>query len=659
MRNSRIERYFALDIETSTWNKDFKTGTPIEFYFACLIEFDSNYCEINRFMFDKLPKLIEFIESNATKEIKYFWAHNLEFDFMQLLSSLACKYKIQPIITSSILEIKLYRYVKHANLFAVFRNSYSLFPNKLEELGNAVGFPKIKHNVHNIVKDKYTKQDIKYCYRDCEIIVIALGKFVELLSTLQLEIELPSKISMSGASTSSRLFKMHNFIEYPCRNGKIKKMNAYKILSANQNDYFRNRYYFGGRTEVFDFSKFENAIYWDINSLYPYIMIKSLFPKPPYYNLRVEFAKQDHWDLAFGYECIVDETSTEIPLIPIRMKDNRVLFTAESKKCFLFKEEYEYLQTLNIPIKIEKIWWCLEPFTAPFQYMQQLYDLRVKYGTEGNKAFKYMLKIFMNSTYGKFGMKRKRDRTTILPLEAIGFIPLEEIANYDIFPDKDFIIKNQEVNLNSDFNSVLAAKITALARLEITKAIHILRKNGIKVAYTDTDSFVTEFSEKVKTLINCSDTNLGWFKQEFACEWFQAISVKEYIAYPEELKLKGTKMESLGDFKKLIEEFKETKKKSILKKAISKFDDSIDEMKEYYEKGVEIARPSKMKETLKKSVDLVHVQRTTKKKFHTFYCKRKVLSNGSTTPITSIEYSEKINEKNLRLLLGNRGYIFA
>ena len=109
-------------------------------------------------------------------------------------------------------------------------------------------------------------------------------------------------------------------------------------------DYFR-QFFFGGRCEVFDFNIWERVFDYDKNSLYAYIMQKYTFPihltmvkiEKPYDKIR---------DKDFvGIEATIEEKGY-LPLMPERI-EKRLMFREGIKKVFMFKEEVDYLLSIN------------------------------------------------------------------------------------------------------------------------------------------------------------------------------------------------------------------------------------------------------------------------------------------------------------------------
>jgi hypothetical protein len=441
-------------------------------------------------------------------------------------------------------------------------------------------------------------------------------------------------LSFTSSSVAFKIFK-HKNNEF---DEKGKTINNYALKNPTINKLLR-QYFFGARTECFDFNLAKNVFYYDINSLYPFIMLNYMFHKGAcdFINEVLPINDKDFKDYIIGYICTVDERKEEIPLIPIRdEKQQLVKFEAKIKKnVFLFLEEIEYLNERNVPIIFHKTLLSEGKKKKPFGYIKDIYLARKKFEKEGMAFMGSSSKILMNSTYGRFGMNLNREYNELKSLQFMGTHKNEEIVS-------DFIKTSDKIEINSEINVMIAMKITALARMQITKTIAYLRSKGIVVYYCDTDSVVCEQNDLIEESLK-----LGAWKKEHDFSLFQAITAKDYLYMDESgisnYKIKGAKLKNLEDYERFhFPEMDENGKKV----------------------GVLQARPAKLKETLQNihlgKIDKIKCnQRSFNKKSETWYRKREVMPDLTTKPISEeskgdyVETNEKLIRKQLKDSLYN------
>ncbi len=400
---------------------------------------------------------------------------------------------------------------KEFNTYLQFRDSYALFQTSLKKLGSFVGLEKIEHDKEWGLE--LTEKDIEYCKRDCEIVFRALSKVHDFYEKIMNESIEMDKLPPTTASFAFRVFKKMNSIWSPTSE---KYVCPWLCDNEYLNNFMLQNFYFGGRVELFKSEIIDNAFYYDINSLYPSVMINNTFHLPPY-EIR-QFQKEDLDDpKTVGFFAFVDERNENIPLLPEHFNQG-LYFPAKIKKTFIFKEEYEYLKSRNIKIEIKQTMLSACKPSNPFGYLNEFYKMKNK-----KDSMSYFYKIILNSTYGRFGIDNEKEVCEIMhenlcSLKEEGVFPLEnELEGYCKKVEKKEIMFQR--------NLILACKITALARLELTKWLHTLTESGIQVYYCDTDSIVCQENDILPI-----GKELGQFKKEHEFTWFCGLGNKEYLA---------------------------------------------------------------------------------------------------------------------------------
>ena len=203
-----------------------------------------------------------------------------------------------------------------------------------------------------------------------------------------------------------------------------------------------------------------------------------------------------------------------IPLVPIKV-DGKIIYPVGTKICFLFREEIEFLLNRNCKVKVLQLGFCSGWAPIFKDFIGLVYEERKK--NKGNFYY-YLLKIFMNSLYGKFAETEIKDDYKLISYEQFMKIDEDNVnAEIVIVNSQYYVFVRTEQRIKLKTNIIFAMRITALCRLELLKAI--LKD---KCAYSDSDSLVTE------NIIQDS-LELGELKAEFIFDKFQALSCKEYI----------------------------------------------------------------------------------------------------------------------------------
>nr|YP_009675519.1 DNA polymerase [Sophora flavescens]QDD68274.1 DNA polymerase [Sophora flavescens] len=314
------------------------------------------------------------------------------------------------------------------------------------------------------------------------------------------------------------------------------------IYIPNRNeDTFIRRGYYGGHADAYK-PQGENLFYYDVNSLYPYIM-KS-FPMPggkPVWHGHLQDQDLDH---LFGFieayvECPITITR---PFLPYRCEKTKVLIFPTGKFVGVYySEELKYARQIGYKILPLSGYLFENKKSTPFEdFVLDLFEKRQEAKKTGNEAMSYVYKILMNSLYGRFGIN---PHSTIT-----------EIGNYDrykqILKKKEFIDgqplsndcflityhSNTSYVSDSDWNPPrisavqLSAAVTACARIHMYP--YISRSDSY---YTDTDSVVLGSPLPEEEI---SSTELGKFKLEY-------ILKKGLFLAPKSYSLLTTKNESI------------------------------------------------------------------------------------------------------------------
>lgn len=501
VRESKNPKSFiALDIETM---EHFGSGRQ----FPALIAVKSDNFE-NHFLIDNSLNSIEEAEDMLWKSVIDYivdqqvnnlidknitiFAHNLGgFDGLFLYKYLARNFnpaQLQCLIDDQNDFITIT--VKIGDFKLIFKDSYRIFPVSLNELckvfnveGKLCEYNDDWSNMRVLENEVIMKQLTDYCIQDTTALFLAL-KNAQFLYIEQYKVDIVDVVSMP--SLAFKIFRLR-FLKDPI-----------PILS-HFNDMFIRLAYYGGSTDVYScYAK--DLHYYDVNSLYPFVMCK---PMP--FNLIKSYRGGDFdFDKFFGFlrVDIYCPDTLDRPVLPFR-KEGKTIYPTGVWTATYFSEELRAV--LPLGYKILKIHGAKEFDKKDIfsEYVNEMYQIKMN----STGAKRWISKLLQNSLYGLFGRKQELLETkTIFKSELPSYICTNIIKNViPISEDKVTILMVSNLNfdiikkLNIKFeldlkqysktvnsNVAIAAAVTAYAR------IHMLEyKIDPNTVYTDTDSIFT------------------------------------------------------------------------------------------------------------------------------------------------------------------------
>jgi len=502
---------------------------------------------------------VESFFSDKNKDILLF-AHNTQFDFKMLDG-------FNQLLTRDWELIS--QYVKNKTFILIFKKEkYTLHiwdttnyaPEKLESIGESVGFSKLKVDFDN-VSDK----DLEiYCKRDTEIIFQFIKKLVDFLDANDL-----SRLKATAGSLSFNSFR-HKFYN----------SDIFKIFIHNWTRAIRleRESYRGGITDVFKVGEStEELVKLDINSMYPWTMknkelptkLLGWFHESKHTNkklLEIYEKSKEH-----GYGIIIKATielSKENAYILNKFKGKSLFVYGEFKISLCtpeiqFVEEYGRIITIH-QISVYKTEKIFEKFVDFF------YNLRIKAKEENNQIDNKFCKLMLNTQYGKWGQREIKyeqldeDSEFLKWYQDIIKLKIEKIKqkNPDFTFDKQmaylgsiegegelyvvnhklYLLKHTSKNAYDSFVAI-ASFITSYSRMLLIK--YLLNAERENVYYCDTDSLVvnkTGYNNLLRTGF-ISETELGLLKIED--EGIGCFYSPKFYDFNTERKCKGIKKDSL------------------------------------------------------------------------------------------------------------------
>jgi hypothetical protein len=632
--------YATYDCETDKWSKE---NLKITFKFGVILFFEEGNLIRESWVFSvehAIEVFIDMYRFNGNKVYKIF-VHNLDYDAKFLYKHLKEKYTLEQKGSSKILSLKVKKFDKlkkrrrkdgssvmkpQYKLLLDFRNSIALLPFRLKTLGEIVGANKGGFNDYNA---EISQEYIDYCVQDCIVINVGLEKLVMLFRRFGLKNLTVEGLPFTVPALSYRLFHAKNQkYEYKDERGRIK--NSLTQISLQIEGIFRE-YYFGGRTEVLISNFLPTMKYLDFNSLYPSVMINTRYPIPPYYKVKISPLKNEHFKLRdniFAVEAVIDESGKDYPLLPERV-NKKNYYLARPKRFVLIREEYEELCKEGLNIVIISYFTCKE-WEYIFSYFKEIYETRLEFknmNTAESKLEK-LCKLPMNSTYGKFAEKREKETIKLYSL-------------LDLHKDKELF---NYVNNNTKGKFIENVK-EGYCLAYFSNYVNFIKSNVVFAQRTtDTDSLVVDGKADLTAVEHLLDeSSLGGLKVEFEGFNFLAVSPKEYMY----MELKETIMGM-----KIFEH--KQKAKGISGGSILNYDG----------KGVEIVRPTKLREAVRRNMDFESAVVVLKQK-HSYHDRSAILEDGRTMPfhgqidLSIVERNKKWVKENLMAYYYWYGYLIT
>lgn len=385
------------------------------------------------------------------------------------------------------------------------------YPQSLKSIGDLVGLSKQEVDFAD-VSDVVLSE---YCRTDVEIDALATEKYFSFLEQHNM-----GNFAMTKASQAYNAYR-HRFMKR-----KI-------VVHAESDIVALERYaYFGGRTEAHYIGVVPETpiCHYDVNSMYPFVMKEYTYP----YRL-IDF--QD----APNLEKVETYLRTYHAVAQVRLKTTTPAYavTLNGKTVFpvgdfwtgLCTEGLRFAFDHNDVVQITKIAWY-EHDDLFSEYVDYFYPLKAKYKQEGNTIYAQIVKIFLNSLYGKFGQKI----TTEVMQDSYAPEGYYRIDNYDMVT-KERWTETQLLNTlvttgeteNGKYSLVaIPAHITENARLYLWSLIE--RVGYERVYYMDTDSLFTHSSVQ-KTMVGISDNSrLGALSADRNIDELTIYGAKDYVA---------------------------------------------------------------------------------------------------------------------------------
>jgi hypothetical protein len=395
----------------------------------------------------------------------------------------------------------------------------NFFGFPLEKIGQMVGLPKGR-------VDFDTVDDVAlsaYCRRDVEIIKKAMQEYFEFIQVHDL-----GKFSITKASQAMSAFR-HRFMN--------RKIYIHDHLGAQ---FLEKEAYFGGRTEAFYIGQVPGGPFasLDVNSMYPYVMREKPLPvKLINYHERLSVTAVADKIKKYGMiaECLL---SVDKPIYAVRL---------DQKVCFPTGKIIATLCTGGIQRALEEghlkrvrrasIYEMDVLFT---DFVDYLHTLKEQYDRSENKIYRALIRLVLNSLYGKFAqyvpIQKTYEEFSDKPYYREEYLDIDTGQREMVYKMFNTLVIEEGREIGKNSFVAVSAHITEYARLVLWDIIKPMYPG--KVFYVDTDSLKIRSADLDQVRWFKDPQKLGALKTESIREQLEIRGAKSYVTEKERV-IKG------------------------------------------------------------------------------------------------------------------------
>lgn len=523
--NANVERaHAAIWVDTETEQVPMgplKVGHVLRFGWACYQRTRPGgaWTEPEWFRFDTRAQFWDWALSKVRERTRtYMFAHNWAFD-APVLGTFSILPERGWRLTRAVIEsppVILRWSADRATLLMLDTLNWWRLP--LKKIGESIGLEKLPMPDLGASKESWDR----YARRDVEVIQAAVQRWWGFLIDQEL-----GGFAPTLASQALRAFR-HKYL----RAKILLDDNETALAIARESLH-------GGRVEAYRLGRVEGPIHhFDVNSMYPFVMSEQEYPAVLALTATSPtFAEMERW--LNEYAVVAD--------LEIRTSEPRYAHVIDSRLCFPVGSFRTALTTPDLKHAlasghVTKIHAAAVYEKAPLfrEYVRDLYALRLKWQAEGNTVNAGLVKLLLNSLYGKFAQRGEVWETTAETDEETIHQWLEvDFDTGDVVTKRQFsgIIqtKLREGECQTS-HPAIAAHVTAYARAHLWRLVQLAGVS--EVYYMDTDSLFCSASGAAKLLEQCDALRLGGLKPVDLYPWVLIHGAKDY-ATADKVVLKG------------------------------------------------------------------------------------------------------------------------
>lgn len=446
----------------------------------------------------------------------HVYAHNAgRFDYLFMLpwlmltgTNLGWNFQVIPVASSiQVLDVWEKRTSdKRKGDKVRFLDSMKLIPTSLQKAAEGLGVAG-KNRAALGEQDLNLHEDDPrweiYCGQDCDTLYDVVEQFHHYIEDVLL-----GEVGITAPSTAVKLLR--------------RQYLARAVPRSVETHEFIRRGYFGGRVEPFE-QDGEGLSYFDINSSYPASM-RGPMPAGEAFEWDGEPPERFKREMLGFCECdVFVPYDTHIPVLPVKVDEKLIFPTGHLSGVWTYPE---LMLAVECGARIvnwkHSVWY--KPVDLFGAFVADLYAYRDKSNPKFNAALEAVVKIILNSLYGKFGMKTTRKKIYIYsdPEKPDNAVPAAG------GPEALVWYAEEEVDAPYIMPQV-SAWVTSMSRILLMRYMLQVLAMGGKVYYCDTDSVIANVTLPSSTLLGELKDEIpdwsGQLKGEF-------IGPKMYILKP-------------------------------------------------------------------------------------------------------------------------------
>jgi hypothetical protein len=390
---------------------------------------------------------------------RWYYAHagglyDVQFVLEHILKFCPDYYEVSAALSSSSAIIVRVEAGRHHWTFV---DSFWLMRTSLRKIGDWVGMKKGGAEGKTDTFWAPLPELTAYNEQDCRILWFAIAQLEAVI------LSLGGQLEKTAASTAMSLF----------RRAYLKR----EIETSDAVNEIARETYIASRVEPFA-REGTNLSSYDINSSFPYAMT---FPVPG--NLtRESLTRPRDKHALYLAQVDVHMPESHVPVLPVRGKqDGRIYFPTGRWRAWYCSTDLDFLEEAGGEVERTHRVLEFEPFDDMAEYASDLYERRVSSTDDG---YKQVLKIMLNSLYGKTAEAGRKSRLFINPPSHILSLPDYKpglTGKRFIRPGVWEVVEEKEV---PHAHVPIATQITAFARRTLGRYL----REAPRVYYCDTDS---------------------------------------------------------------------------------------------------------------------------------------------------------------------------
>ena len=438
----------------------------------------------------------------------YLFAHNTGFDFT-ILKGFGWAKRLGWKCTGKILDDPptIIRFRKEKETLC-FVDTLNYFRTNLKELGEMVGLSKLEMPEEGRSIEDWDE----YCRTDVLIMLKAMQAFWAMVQQWEL-----GNFAYTLPAQAFAAFR-HRFMKYP--------------IFIDDNEFateLARKGYVGARTECFKIGRIQDPVHClDINSQYPFVMATTPVPTR-LITTRTIMKLEELYDLCMT-NCVVAAVSvdTSLPLYPKKIPGWTIMPVGQFRTT-LNTPELSLALTRGDVRAIHKVA-VYEKAVIFRDYVNFFYEKRMEAKKANDETLATLLKLFLNSLYGKFGQRgynfEKRYETNNPVNETWLEWDANEKCNHRYRRIDGIVEELQRESESRESFPAIAGHITSAGRILLLDYIYQAGEGN--TFYCDTDSLFVNDRGLANLGGRISENQLGWLKHEWSSDDVTIHGCKDY-----------------------------------------------------------------------------------------------------------------------------------